>query len=152
METEIITKTSKISGKTEQSGETNGKSWTRYVFQFEDFKGSTFDAELAGEFKSGDTAKVSFKKSGIYNNIVEMEKVESKPEIKKADEVKEESNVWLEKDKRIVRQNSNERAIELATLMVHMDYDKLQELIKTNGGLINVIDVFAKHFEDRVWA
>ena len=82
---DLITKTSKISGKTEQSGTSqNGKDWTRYVFQFDGFKASTFDAELAGEFKSGDTAKVTMKKQGVYNNIVDLEKVEEKANLEQS--------------------------------------------------------------------
>ena len=149
---EILSKTSKLIEKSENSGETNGKQWTRYVLKFEDFTGSTFDADLVKEIKTGEVLKVDYKKQGVYNNIVDLEKVI--PEIKTANEVKEpiSQDVWLEKDKRIVRQNCNERAIELMNLMKEIDFDNLQGLIKTNNGILNVAKVFAKSFEDIVWA
>jgi len=156
---EILSKTSKLLEKEEKAGETNGRAWVRYVLTFDGLTGSTFDAELVKEVKAGETYKVTFKKSGVYNNIVDLEKVESKPEIKPANEVKPsdflketiDSNVWLEKDKRIVRQNCNQRAIELAELMVKADYENLQALIKDSGSLIKVIDKLAKHFEEIVY-
>lgn len=147
--TDIETKTSKLTKKEEKSGETNGKSWTRYVLTFEDFIGSTFDAELVKDIKTNEIFKVDFKKVGQYNNIVDLEKVE-KTEFQTADKVPE--SVWLEKDRRIVRQNCNQRAIELAELMNKIDPNVLKELIKVNEGIQNVIISFAKFFEEIVWA
>jgi hypothetical protein len=151
---EILTKTSKLTGKTEKPWEKNGKSGVTYMLQFEDFKGATFDAEVYNSGVFGTTYDIKYKKSGVYNNIIDLIKVEKVNEVTTkvpVEKAEVSQDVWLEKDRRIVRQNSNERAIELVELMSKVDFDNLQELIKSNGSLINVIDILSMHFEERVF-
>jgi len=156
METEIQQKTSKLVKKDKNSGVTEGKSWTRYTLKFEDLIGSSFDTEMVDSMHEGETFKIDFKIKDKYNNIFGVEKVESseiKPEVIPDNEVKKEvpQSVWDEKDRRIVRQNCNQRAIELLELMLKVDYEKLKELIKENGGLQNLTSLVAKNFEDSVF-
>ena len=141
-----------ITENSQKSGNKDGKDWTRYVFKFANgLTMSTFDNRLK-DFKSGDTVEVMFKKSGQYNNILDMRKAESS-QIVTADKIKSEPDqkVWIEKDRRIIRQNCNQRAIETAELMFKVDPEGFKEILKQSNGLLSIIDSYAKHFENKVW-
>ena len=147
-----ITIISVISEKSEKSGQKDGKPWTRYVFKFGDRTMSTFDNRLK-DFKVGDVVKVMYKKSGLFRNILDM-KLAEQSEIVTADKIKNEPNqkVWIEKDQRIVRENCNERAIELLDVIWNHSPEKIEQVLKANGDdLMKVIDYFANFFENRVW-
>ena len=122
------------------------------MYEFENkVKASTFDTKLK-DFKSGDIVKVMYKKSGGYYNILDI-KIAEQSEIVTADKIKEiDQKVWIEKDKRIARQNCNERAIETLDLMWKIQPERLKEIIKANeDNLLKILDMLADHWENRVW-
>jgi len=151
-ETNEKTIISVISSKDEKSGNKDGKDWIRYGFKFGDTAMSTFDNRFK-DFKTGDVVEVMYKKSGMYNNILDM-KLAEQSQIVTADKIKEypDQQVWIEKDKRIVRQNCNQRAIETLRLMNEIQPEKVKEILETNeGNMLNVLDVLAQHWENIVW-
>ena len=147
-----ITIIATVTEKSEKSGEKDGKAWTRYGYKFGDKTMSTFDNRLK-DFKTGDTVEVMYKKSGLFNNIIDMRLAE-KSQIVTADKIKEspDQQIWIEKDKRIVRQNCNQRAIETLKLMNEIQPEKIKEVLDANeSNMLKVLDILAQHWENRVW-
>ena len=142
-----------ITSKEEKGGTgKDGKPYMRYGFKFaNNLTASTFDNRLEG-FKAGDMVEVMIKKNGMYNNILDMRKAESS-QIVTADKIKSEPDqkVWIEKDRRIIRQNCNQRAIETAELMFKVDPEAFKEILKQSNGILGILDNFAQHWENRVW-
>lgn len=120
------------------------KPWTRCSYKIGGKFFSTFDQDKMA-FKVGEVVAVDFLQEGKYNNIKELA-LAGNAEIKTA------SNNSSEKDKLIIRQSCNQRAIEFVELMHKINPEALKEILsKTDGGLQALVDAQAAHFEDRVW-
>lgn len=142
---------------------TTQKPWKRATFKLGGKTFSTFDigiinSILDGTLKVGTLVDLTYKTDGKYNNIVVMfpatseQRANFTPASEFKPEPKVDDKVWIEKDKRIVRQNCNERAIEFVELLSKVNPEKLKEIMEANGNnLLSVIDVAAEHFETRVW-
>jgi len=146
---EIVT-IAKIEEMSQKSKE--DKSWTRYSFKIGGKLMSTFDNRLK-DFKAGDVVQVMYKKSGMYTTILDM-KLAEQSQIVTADKIKSEPDqrVWIEKDKRIIRQNCNQRSIELLDVLWKYSPEKVEQILKANGNdIMKLVDFFSQHFENRVW-
>lgn len=72
--------------------EKTGKHWTRWCYTIDGKKLSSFDRDIAKEFKLGDTVIVDVEQKGVYLNMIGMQHAESedvqptglKPEVPKA--------------------------------------------------------------------
>lgn len=131
-----------------------GNDYTVCIFTLGDnFKVSTFNKEIIDAYEIGNVVKAAYTVSddGKYNNLVGFEEANnSEIKIQTADKI--DDSKWLEKDKRIIRQNCNQRALEFIELMHKVAPEKLKEIMKANNdNLLETVDIASAHFENRVW-
>jgi hypothetical protein len=120
-----------------------GKDWKMMSFKVDGVGLSTFNADLF-TFNEGDKVRVVYEKDGKYNKLQDMQKSDGS--------FVSASEMDTGRDRRIVRQNCNERAIEFVTLMANKFPDKLNEVLKANGeNLMNLVDTISAHFEEKVF-
>jgi hypothetical protein len=96
-------------------GETNGKKWKRSTLKIGGKIFASFDEAVAKDILDGNLRKdiaveINFKTDGKYNNIVSIFPADSG--FKTADKVTDKVD-WESKEKRIIRQNVLNRAVEM---------------------------------------
>jgi len=145
-----------ITNKEFKEGAKDGKAWKMCIFTINsDFKCSTFNADIFTAYEVGEPVKAVYEVSGKYNNLLGFEKVEESDKatiFKPAAEQGVPTVDWIAKEKRIIRQNCNARAIEAVDLLYSVDPEALKTILtSTDGGIQALIDSFSKHFENKVW-
>ena len=159
---EINYEIGKISEKKIKTGSTNNKDWKMAIFTLDSgLKASTFNADIIDAYNQGDTVKMAYEIDGKFNKLLgfedptadELKRKELTPASNMPEsQGKPDNAFWLAKEKRIIRQNCNQRAIEAVGLI----WDKKPEIIESsleanNGDMQKVFDAMAAHFEEIVW-
>lgn len=124
---------------------TSGKPYTIYTVLMGGNKYSTFNKP---EFKVGDVVSITYERDGMYANIKEMvlagtaEKVLSSTSFA--------NSAITSKDKIIVRQSCNQRAIEFMRLLFDTQPENFKAMT-LDKGVLKIVDEVSQHFENRVW-
>jgi len=142
-----------ITNKEIKEGITNEKAWKRCIFTIGDnFKVSSFHQDTISAYNVGDIVKAAYKTEGQYNNLVGFDdptadEVTRDQTVSKQPEQSSEVN----RQKMIIRQNCNERAIQLLEVIWEHAPQRVDEVLAVNNDLMAIVDTFANHFEARVW-
>ena len=149
-----------ITKKEFKEGAKDGKAWKMCIFTIGgDFKCSTFNSDIFdnSQYDIGFPVKAIYEVSGKYNNLLEFEEVSESdkataPQATGGSETTKEE--WTAKEKRIIRQSCQKRAIAYVTLMASLEDgpEQIKKVLEaTEGGFMGLIDSVALHFENQVW-
>jgi len=153
-----------ITTKDIKEGIKNDNPWKRALYTIDNgniqMKMSTFNQDIIDTYNIGDTVKAIYETKQVgektYTNLIGFEE----PSESDVAQTKLKENIQsgsgaeknIDTQTYIVRQNSNQRAIEALDLLFRMNPKSAKELLEANeGGILNVIDVFANHFESKVF-
>lgn len=133
-----------------KSGNTNGKEWKRSVIKVNGKILASFDMNCAqdifdGKLKTGVPVEISYKTDGKYNNIISIIPTEAK-EFQTADKVKTREVDWDGKERRIIRQNVLNRAVEL-----FLSNKVVSETLDDPTDCVELVGRIANKLEEWVW-
>jgi len=150
---ETHAKVGKITDISIKEGDKDGSSWKMGIFTIDNkFRCSTFNQDIIDNYEVGDEVKAIYEKKNVngkwYNTLLGFE------EVSEADRhsAQKEGVDWIAKEKRIIRQNCNQRAIETLKLMWEIDPEKVKTILKENDeNILLLLEIIAKRFENLVW-
>jgi len=140
--------TGKISGKSIQEGETNGKFWKRCVFVVNELKYSTFDTKIIEGFNIGDNVKIIYEQQGNFKNLKSMEKAQG--DFKTANQV--DTSIWEKKDLRQARMSGLKAATAILDIMSRIEPEKLKEEITKSTSYVLLAEDMATRFIDWIYS